>query len=112
MAIGMLVFFTLLFFAVNVIYNLYATSVISSIAVDAARDVAERDGKTAGQAEDDFRAAVSGEVSFKIREEGDVVFADIEWETRALLPTISDARAFGVLNRTFAVRVEEQQVAP
>ena len=112
MAIGMLVFFTLLFFAVNVIYNLYATSVISAIAVDAARDVAERDGKTPGEAEADFHSAVSGEVDFKIRQEGDVVFADIEWETRALLPTISDARAFGVLNRTFAVRVEEQQVAP
>ena len=32
-----------------------------------------------------------------------------EPETKQLFPTFSDARAFGVLNRTFEVRVEEQQ---
>ena len=108
-SLGLLVFFTLLVFAVQVMYNLYATSVITSLALDAARDVAERDGMTPGEAESAFRDRISGDVDFDIFVDGDTVRASVRWETRSLFPSISDARAFGILDRTFEVRVEEQQ---
>jgi hypothetical protein len=109
MSLGLLVFFALLIFTIQVMYNLYATSVITSLALDAARDVAERDGLSVAQAEAEFRDHVSGEVAFDIVVIGDTVQASVQWETRSLFPSINDARAFGVLDRTFEVRVEEQQ---
>ena len=108
MAMGLLFFFGFLVFAVNIMYNLYATSVISSLALDAAHDVAERNG-SAAQAEAEFRQHVGPDVDFSIAVLGDTVQVDVEWETRALLPQLGDARAFGVLNRSFEVRIEEQQ---
>lgn len=108
-SLGLLFFFALLVFAVQVMYNLYATSVITSLALDAARDVAERDGMSPAQAEAEFRDHVGGDVQFEIVVEGDFIQASVEWETRSLFPAISDARAFGVLDRTFEVRIEEQQ---
>ncbi len=109
MAVGLLFFFAFLVFAVQVTYNLYATSVMTSLALDAARDVAERDGLTVGEATAEFREHVGPEAQFTLVDNGDTVVATIEWETKSLLPSISDARAFGVLDRTFVVRVEEQQ---
>jgi len=109
MSLGLLVFFTLLVFTIQVMYNLYATSVITSLALDAARDVAERDGLSVAEAEAEFRDHVSGEVAFDIVVIGDTVQASVQWETRSLFPSINDARAFGVLDRTFEVSVEEQQ---
>jgi Flp pilus assembly protein TadG len=109
MSLGLLVFFALLVFTIQVMYNLYATSVITSLALDAARDVAERDGLSVAEAEAEFRDHVSGEVAFDIVVIGDTVQASVQWETRSLFPSINDARAFGVLDRTFEVRVEEQQ---
>lgn len=108
MAMGLLFFFGFLVFAVNIMYNLYATSVVSSLALDAAHDVAERNG-TAAQAEAEFRSQVGPEVDFSIAVLGDTVQVDIAWQTRALLPQLGDARAFGVLDRQFEVRIEEQQ---
>ncbi len=108
-SLGLLVFFALLVFAVQVMYNLYATSVITSLALDAARDVAERDGLSPAEAEAQFRDHIGGEVDFDIVVTGATVQASVQWQTRSLFPSISDARAFGVLDRTFEVRVEEQQ---
>lgn len=108
MAMGLLFFFGFLVFAVNIMYNLYATSVISSLALDAAHDVAERNGSVS-RAEADFREHVGSEVDVSIVVLDDTVQVDVLWETRALLPQLSDARAFGVLNRSFEVRIEEQQ---
>ncbi len=108
MAMGLLFFFGFLVFAVNILYNLYATSVISSLALDAAHDVAQRNG-SAAIAEAEFREHVGPEVDFSIAVRGDTVQVDISWETRALLPQLSNARAFGVLDRSFEVRIEEQQ---
>lgn len=108
-SLGLLVFFALLVFAVQVMYNLYATSVITSLALDAARDVAERDGLSPGQAEAQFREHVGGDVDFNIVITGETVQASVQWQTRSLFPSINDARAFGVLDRTFEVRLEEQQ---
>ena len=109
MALGLFFFFGFLVFAVNVTYNLYATSVITSLALDAAHDVAERDGLSPSEAEAEFRDHVGGDVEFSISINGDTVQATVLWETRSLLPQISNARAFGVIDRTFEVRVEEQQ---
>ena len=109
-ALGLVFFFALLVFVVQVMYNLYATSVITSLALDAARDVAERDGISANAAEAEFREQVNGDVVFDIAVDDDVVQVSIEWQTRSLFPSVSDARAFGVLDRTFEVRREEQQV--
>ncbi|MDW3179949.1 MAG: hypothetical protein R8J94_21345 [Acidimicrobiia bacterium] len=108
-SLGLLVFFALLVFAVQVMYNLYATSVITSLALDAARDVAERDGLSPAEAEAEFRDHVSGNVDFDILVTGETVQASVQWETRSLFPSFGDARAFGVLDRTFEVRLEEQQ---
>jgi hypothetical protein len=109
MVVGVLMFFVLLVFTVQIMYNLYTTSVVTGLAIDAARDVAEQNGQTPAEAEAEFRALVDQSVEFDIRIEGDVVVADLEWETKSLFPAFSDARAFGVLTRTFEVRVEEQQ---
>ena len=109
MSFGLLFFFGFLVFAVNVTYNLYATSVITSLALDAAHDVAERDGLSPAEAEAEFRSQVGDDVDFSIAVVGNTVQASVRWETNALLPQISDARAFGVIDRTFEVRVEEQQ---
>lgn len=109
MALGLLFFFGFLVFSVNIMYNLYATSVISSLAIEAAHDVAARDGLTPGQAEAEFREIVGNDVDVQITDLGGSVVVDVSWQTRALLPVISDAPAFGVLDRTFEVRTEEQQ---
>lgn len=110
MALGLLFFFGFLVFAVNVTYNLYATSVVNALALDAARDVAERNGPSAAQARADFLAEVGGTgATLVLVEDGDVVRATLEFETNALFPQFSDDRAFGVIKRTFEVRVEEQQ---
>ncbi len=109
MVVGVLMFFVLLTFTVQVMFNLYTTSVVTGLALDAARDVAEQDGLSPAEAEAEFNALVDGSVRFDITVVGDVVVADLEWETKKLFPAFSDSRAFGVLNRTFEVRVEEQQ---
>ncbi len=109
MAMGLLFFFGFLVFAVNVTYNLYATSVVTAFALDAARDAAERDGSTS-DAEANFQSQVGGSgASLNLVRDGDVVRATLSFETEALLPALSDSRAFGVINRTFEVRIEEQQ---
>lgn len=108
-SLGLLFFFALLVFAVQVMYNLYATSVITSLALDAARDVAERDGLSPAEAEAQFREHIGGDVDFDIVVNGESVQASVQWQTRSLFPSVSDARAFGVLDRTFEVRLEEQQ---
>ncbi len=110
MALGMLFFFGFLVFAVNVTYNLYATSVVNALALDAARDVAERNGTSPAEARSDFLAEVGGTgATLELVEDGEVVRATLEFKTNALLPQFSDDRAFGVIKRTFEVRIEEQQ---
>lgn len=108
MTMGLFFFFGFLVFATNVMYNLYATSVISGFALDAAHNVAERNG-TEAQAQEQFREQVGEDVDFDIFVLDDTVRVDVRWETQALLPQISDARAFGVLDRSFEVRIEQQQ---
>lgn len=109
MSFGLLFFIILLIFSIQVTYNLYTTSVVTGLAIDAARDVAAQDGISPAQAEANFREFVGTDVAFDIVITGDTVEATVNWETASLIPAVSDSRAFGVLDRTFAVRIEEQQ---
>ena len=111
MSFGLLFFIILLIFSIQVTYNLYTTSVVTGLAIDAARDVAAQDGISPAQAEANFREFVGTDVDFDIVITGDTVEATVNWETASLIPAVSDSRAFGVLDRTFAVRIEEQQPA-
>ena len=111
MSFGLLFFIILLIFSIQVTYNLYTTSVVTGLAIDAARDVAAQDGISPAQAEANFREFVGTDVDFDIVITGDTVEATVNWETASLIAAVSDSRAFGVLDRTFAVRIEEQQPA-
>ena len=108
MALGVIVFMAFLVLAVNITYNLYATSVVSSFALDGARSVAEADGKTPAQAVADFHSAAGNEAVYDIVIDGDIVRATLSFETSSILPGLSTA-SFGKVERTFEVRVEEQQ---
>ena len=113
---GMMMFFVMLTFAVNLLYNLYTTSVVSSLALDAARDAAEFQGSP-GEAEMEFRSQVDNATTFTIgmgtnADGEEVVEVHVVWQSRSLFPTfntVSDSQAFGVLDRTFTVRREVQQ---
>jgi len=109
MTVGVFMFIAFLTFATQVFFNLYTTSVVTGLAIDAARDVAERNGISPAEAEAEFAERVDGEVQFDIRVVGDTVQADLQWQTKSLFPAFGDARVFGVLDRTFTVRIEEQQ---
>lgn len=111
MSFGLLFFIILLIFSIQVTYNLYTTSVVTGLAIDAARDVAAQDGISPAQAEANFREFVGTDVDFDIVITAETVEATVNWETASLIPAVSDSRAFGVLDRTFAVRIEEQQPA-
>lgn len=111
MSFGVLMFFVLLLFAVQVTYNLYTTSVVTGLAIDAARDVAEHDGLTTAEAEARFREFVGEEVELDIVVNAETVEVRVNWQTKSLFPALSKTRAFGVLDRTFEVRLEEQQEA-
>lgn len=118
MAMGFAMFLVMLIFAVNLMFNLYTTSVVSSLAIDAARDVAEFDGNddkaaAIAQAEAEFLARFPSTTTFDIEVVGgDTVVASVEWEAKSLLPSFGTSVALGKLDRTFSVRVEEQQAAP
>ena len=109
MTVGVMMFITFLTFAAQVFLNLYTTSVVTGLAIDAARDVAERNGASPAEAEAEFAERVDGSVEFDIHIVGEEVQADLRWQTRSLFPAFGDARVFGVLDRTFTVRIEEQQ---
>ncbi len=109
MTIGMMMFLIMLVFAVNLLYNLYTTSVISSLALDAARDAAELGGDT-GAAMTEFESQVADATQFTITETDTHVVVTIAWTSRSLFPALdNDAPAFGTINRTFTVRREQQQ---
>ncbi len=108
MALGVIVFLGFLVLAINITYNLYATSVVSSFALDGARSVAERDNKTIGEAVADFHAATGNQATYNLEIDVDVVRATLKFQTETLLPGFSTA-SFGTIERTFEVRLEEQQ---
>lgn len=109
MSVGLMMFFMLLVFVLQVLVNLYTTSVVTSLAIDAAHDVAQLNGMTPAEAEAEFAQAVGPAVLFDISRDGDEIVAHLQWQSESLFPAISSTRAFGVVDRSFRVRVEEQQ---
>jgi hypothetical protein len=109
---GFVVFLGLLLFAVQVLYNLYATSVVTSVAFDAARRVAAAEGGpgAVGSAEAEARQALGrygDRVTFEWAVDGDVVALRVRAENPSfLLPAQAGPVAFGDIDRTVRVRVE------
>ncbi len=109
-----MVFLGLLLFAVQALFNLYATSVVTAVAYDAARRVAVADGgpsSTAG-AEADARRALGrygGRVTFDWSgSDGETVVLSVHARNPTrLLPSMAGPLAFDEIERTVRVRVEE-----
>ena len=113
---GILFFLGFLFFAVQLLFNLYATSVVTSVTYDAAREVATA-GHPATQA--DMDAAVTRakgqlgnyasrvEFQWDVTSDPDVVkLRVIATNPRFLGPAIDTFVGFDVIDRTVEVRVE------
>ncbi|HEX2048113.1 MAG TPA: hypothetical protein VHF27_10130 [Acidimicrobiales bacterium] len=111
--VGFSVFLVMLLFAVQVLFNLYAASVVTAVSYDAARRVAGSEGGSdyIAEAEAQARQALG-------RYEGRVVF---DWggttpdevvlrvqaeNPSVLMPLARGAAAFQQLDRTIRVRVE------
>lgn len=114
---GILFFLGFLFFAVQLLFNLYATSVVTSVAYDAARSVATS-GHPATQADLDAAEArakqelggYASNVSFEwdAYSNPDVVkLRVIATNPRFLGPAIDVFVGFDEIDRTVEVRVEQ-----
>jgi hypothetical protein len=111
--IGFVVFLGLLLFAVQSLLNLYATSVVNSVAYDAAREVAGADGGADVMAQAEARARgllgrFGQQVSFdwSATNDDDVVLRVRGTVPRVLLPLQRGPVALGEIDRTVRVRVE------
>jgi Flp pilus assembly protein TadG len=113
---GILFFLGFLFFAVQLLFNLYATSVVTSVTYDAAREVATT-GHPATQADMDAavtraRQQLGGyasrvEFQWDVTSDPDVVkLRVIATNPRFLGPVIDTFVGFDVIDRTVQVRVE------
>jgi len=111
MSIGLLMFMLMLTFAVQLLFNLYATSVVTGLAIEAARDVAELDGPLPAEAEQEFQTRVGPAASIQIQDLGTEVRADVQYTSPSVFPAVFNSQPFGVIDRTFVVRAEEQQPA-
>ena len=111
--VGVTVFLTLLLFAVQLALNLYSTTAVSSIAFDAAREVAGSNGGSASTIEAERRArellrrfeSEGGTLDFEWNtSRDDVVLLRVVAERPSLLPNISFP--FQRVARTVTVRWE------
>jgi hypothetical protein len=110
---GFFVFLVMLLFAVQVLFNLYAASVVTSVSWDAARRVAGGDGGAdhMADAEAQARAALGryqSRVTFDWSGSGpeEVVLRVHSENPSVLLPVAAGPLAFDTLDRTIRVRVE------
>lgn len=111
--IGFVLFIGLLLFAVQSLLNLYATSVVTSVAYDAAREVAGADGGTDAVARAELRARemlgrFGEEVTFDWSgsDDEDIVLRVRGSVPKVLLPVQRGPVAFGEIDRTVRLRVE------
>jgi hypothetical protein len=116
MWIGFSVFLVMLLFAVQVLFNLYAASVVTAVSYDAARRVAGSNGGVSyiGQAEADARQALgrySDRVTFdwSATSADEVVLRVQSQNPSVLLPLHKGPAALDHLDRTIRVRVEHFQ---
>ncbi|HUR22352.1 MAG TPA: hypothetical protein VMZ73_00625 [Acidimicrobiales bacterium] len=111
---GVAVFLLLLLFAVQVLYGLYATTVVTAVTYDAAKEVAGSGGGEAARAEAQRRAAgelgrYGGEVSFDWRRsDEDAVRLTVRARRPSFLPRqlVGDS-LLGDIVRTVRVRTEK-----
>ncbi len=109
---GFVVFVSLLFVAVQILFNLYATSVVTSVSYDAARRVAAARGDPAAvtSAEAGARRALghyAPQVSFEWSIDTEVVALRVRAHNPSvLLPATAGPLAFADIDRTVRVRVE------
>lgn len=109
---GLVVFLALLFVAVQILFNLYTTSVVTSVSYDAARRVAASQGDPAAIADAEAHARqalgrYAPQVSFEWSTDGDVVALRVRAHNPAhVLPVTAGRFAFGDIDRTVRVRLE------
>ena len=113
MRLGFSVFLVMLLFAVQVLFNLYAASVVTSVSYDAARRVAGSDGGSSyiGHAEAEARQALgryADRVTFDWSGTGpdEGVLRVQSQNPSVLLPLHKGPAALDHLDRTIRVRVE------
>ena len=111
--IGFSIFLVMLLFAVQVLFNLYAASVVTAVSYDAARRVAGSDGGLdyIADAEAQARQALGryeGRVEFDWTGTSDeeVVLRVHAENPSILLPVARGPAAFDQIDRTIRVRVE------
>lgn len=112
-SLGFLVFLGMLLAAVQVLFNLYATSVVTSVGFDAARRVAGGGGDPAVMAEVEAEARRSlGRYSEHVvfdwsGSDVDTVVLSIRARNPSFtLPAVAGPAAFGTVERTIRVQVE------
>jgi Flp pilus assembly protein TadG len=110
---GFFVFLAMLLFAVQVLFNLYAASVVTAVSYDAARRVAGADGGTdhIADAEAQARSALgryAPRVTFDWSASGpdEVVLRVQAQNPSVLLPVLRGPAPLDRLDRTIRVRVE------
>jgi hypothetical protein len=116
---GVLFFVSFLFFAVQLLFNLYATSVVTSAAYDAARAVATGPVQPATQPQLDAAVDHARSLLGKYRDR-----ATFDWDLsdpevvrlhvhavnpRVLAPPLDELVGLDVIDRTVVVRVEKRQ---
>jgi len=113
MWMGFSVFLVMLLFAVQVLFNLYAASVVTAVSYDAARRVAGSDGGTSyiSDAEAQARQALgryAGNVTFDWSgtTPEEVVLRVQTDNPSVLLPMLAGPAGLDRLDRTIRVRVE------
>ena len=111
--IGFVVFLAMLLFTVQALLNLYATTVLTSVAFDAARHVAESDTGTAAIASVEAQARqmlgrFSSEVTFDwSATTGDDVVLRVRGRVPSVVLTPGETvLPFGEIDRTVRLRVE------
>ncbi len=104
----------MLLFAVQVLFNLYATSVVTAVTFDAARRVANTEGSTASriQAEQDARQALGRYNSRVTFDWSGTTTDEVVLKVHAVnpsfqIPGIGGPSAFDTIDRTIRVRVEQ-----
>jgi hypothetical protein len=111
--IGFVVFLGMLLFAVQAILNLYTTTVLTSVAYDAARVVAESEGATAAMADAENHARemlgrFSADVTF---DWSGTTADDVVLRVQGRVPSVlltpgKTVLPFGEIDRTVRLRVE------
>ncbi len=112
---GIAVFLALLFFAVHLLLNLYATSVVTAVTWDAARIAAGESG-TAAAAEAHARGLLgerAEDVDFQWGASGDAITLKVTASNPNLLwPGLMSSVGVEGIERTVIVRVEDFHAAP